>query len=834
MTVKVYKIKPGNTYLEGEDVSTFWYGGALSTFGLTAGAPDKPEVRQNLELGFSPDGRDKYVRNAGRPNRVGSLEVIFPVPKSLEALLHCGVLAVEAKAKADFIEAVKWALDVAEVRCARIRRGKNGVYKVAAKIAATVTVHTSARPAAPGQTPGPNAHAHVRIIHLGVSYDGKIKGALDLRPFFRDQRFLNAVFLDRLAANLRRSLGARIVRQRHGFRIVGVPASLVREWSARKAQIDRTARANTAKAREAAARETRAPKSPHTEEQLRSTWLDALKRHGVKIANIINQVRSIIPRTLEAKRAKRAAILAKEEAIHENGHFTQADLFRRALTISFGKGVSQAATLTAVERVVQRRAVVYLAEQKGEKVYSTKAQLRREAALLRTMDRLERRRHKPIRNVKFSSNLTANQREVTWRVCTSGRRLDVVEGRLETKTVLRELVRNYEAQRTLFGIGPKRMVFAVTHTGSAAQALAQDAVCQTMTADAFLEAASTKPFLRTLLKCLHRTDYSKFANPVGRLLDDLSRFRKPTLKIPRGSLLIIGHTSAMPTKHMQQILRIAEKRKCKVVLSGNRHEMTSPLQASGAFRHLVTKRPDLVNHLGAGATTTAAEAARRDGKDAVTEATVGQELLRLRDAGGLVMTGSTEQAMDRLLKSYARSGAVQAPHENLIVCGSNRVRREMNTAIQELRKTLGEVTGQGIHFGFDRRVYQGDRLVFRHNEPRAGYLTGTLATIAHVDRKALVVITDAGKRLELTPKHLRDADLGYALTHVTALGQNIRGRLWLLPGGNFSRQSLHSTLSSAEGRTNVFIAKAHLARLSRDAAKRLATEIKLEREGRHL
>ena len=83
----------------------------------------------------------------------------------------------------------------------------------------------------------PQLHIHTILINIGLRPDGST-GTLDPRALYRHQLAAGALFRAELAARLEHSLGLRARREGRCFELIGVPATLIEEFSKRRAQIE--------------------------------------------------------------------------------------------------------------------------------------------------------------------------------------------------------------------------------------------------------------------------------------------------------------------------------------------------------------------------------------------------------------------------------------------------------------------------------------------------------------------------------------------------------------------------------------------------------------------
>jgi conjugative relaxase-like TrwC/TraI family protein len=208
----------------------------------------------NLFRGFSPDGSEKWVHNAGRfdgkeRDRMPGFDLTFGLPKSVSI-----AYAIGSKETREAIErAARGAITVTigeiEKGCV-VRSGKGGKVREEAGIIAAVFQHATARQVDKETPPDMHVHYHLACINTGVTATGKT-GALQGRDFLNKTfaKEWGAKFREDLAQGIERA-GFEIERTKDGFELNGIPKEAVDHFSKRTAKIEELAPKETHSYRE--------------------------------------------------------------------------------------------------------------------------------------------------------------------------------------------------------------------------------------------------------------------------------------------------------------------------------------------------------------------------------------------------------------------------------------------------------------------------------------------------------------------------------------------------------------------------------------------------------
>lgn len=208
-----------------------WFGEGAAALGLTGNV--SPDQIRNLLEGKSPDGSKTLVQiqNWKDRERQSGWDFTLSSPKSLSALWSQVGDATRKKLEEAHVAAVKKALVFLEKEAAIARRGQGGRIFEKAKVVWVLFQHGASR------ANDPQVHTHCVLINLSLRDDGTT-GSLRSKEFFRLKMTAGAIYQLELANQLRAELNLKVVAEKVGFRIEGVPKELCREFSKRRRDIE--------------------------------------------------------------------------------------------------------------------------------------------------------------------------------------------------------------------------------------------------------------------------------------------------------------------------------------------------------------------------------------------------------------------------------------------------------------------------------------------------------------------------------------------------------------------------------------------------------------------
>ncbi len=245
----------GDYYL-GQEVAGQWHGKGAEILGLEYGSNVTKEQFSNLLQGRHPETGQNLMQRIRKDRRPG-MDLTFSVPKSVSL-----VWAINKDEK--IMEALQQSVretmerDVEPLMQRRVRTGKHAQTKQKShtgKLIYADFLHKTSRPVE-GKA-DPHLHVHAFVINWtqqnGKNYAGEFEEIVRQRPS------LQAKFEARLARKLNHELGYNVEhtrflqsgRMKNGWEIKGVERSTIEKFSRRTAQVEKHALENSVKDAEA-------------------------------------------------------------------------------------------------------------------------------------------------------------------------------------------------------------------------------------------------------------------------------------------------------------------------------------------------------------------------------------------------------------------------------------------------------------------------------------------------------------------------------------------------------------------------------------------------------
>lgn len=351
-----------------------WLGRGAERVGL-GGKAVEPETFRNLFRGFSPDGGEKWVHNAGRMSdgqrdRMPGFDFTFSAPKSVSITRALGSEEMQRAIERAHFEAIRKALEGAEAR-AIVRSGKGGCVKEQAGLIVGVFQHMTSRQIDERTMPDMQLHSHAVIINTGITASRRT-GALSGGEFFFNliHKDADAVYKAELAKGLIK-LGFELRRTADGFEIKGISEAAIEHFSKRTAQIDdKVDRENSTKAeRMKAAIETRTPKREVNALELQRYWQQQCLKFGVtkEFIDELARKEKAPSRNAGAEAAREAAT----ELAAEKGVYSARELKERTVETGIARGVSVKEASAAALAYIKSEEVVRIAveSETGTRLY---------------------------------------------------------------------------------------------------------------------------------------------------------------------------------------------------------------------------------------------------------------------------------------------------------------------------------------------------------------------------------------------------------------------------------------------------------------------------------
>jgi len=268
------KLAREDYYLSGGEPPGMWHGSGATALGISGKVA--PQKLRNLLSGFSPNGKQSLVQNAGSDRRQSGWDCTFSAPKSVSVLWSQLERTEQKKLEASHRAAVAEAIRYADW-LSYSRTGKGG------KVLEKVNTLWAAFEHGTSRAGDPQLHTHALLINIGVRPDGTT-GTIVSRDIFRNKMKIGALYRERLLQELMGHFPSlKTEKTKIGFELSDVPKDLCRFFSKRRAQIEKELRArgeSSAVDAKRAALLTRMKKETTSRKDLFTAWREAGAFHG--------------------------------------------------------------------------------------------------------------------------------------------------------------------------------------------------------------------------------------------------------------------------------------------------------------------------------------------------------------------------------------------------------------------------------------------------------------------------------------------------------------------------------------------------------------------------
>jgi conjugative relaxase-like TrwC/TraI family protein len=777
-------------YLGGSEARGEWLGVGARELGL-AGPVGAFELRRLLG-GLDP--RDGSRLRSSRA-RVAGFDLTFSAPKSVSVIFGIGDADARGAVRAAHDHAVREAVGYLERSAAAVRRGRGGaVVEQASGLVAAGFRHRTSRAG------DPQLHTHVLVANLGRGSDGRWT-ALDGRRLYAEARTASFLYQAVLRSELTRTLGVEWTPVRKGIaEVVGVPRSVLKAFSRRRADIEAALAersASGARAAEVAALATRRRKDTHVRaDNLVGEWRASAEALGFgreELALIMGRARSRVPNAVVWERAE-GQLCAATGLTERSTTFSRREVIQGLCEVlPAGARVDVAALELAAQRFLGSPEVVPLmpvgeARDEGavfrrrdgrvmplsmaELCYSTRELLSLEARL---MDRVAGARRAGggttaegmvERALAARPTLSAGQREAVERLCLDGDGGAVVVGKAGAgKTFALAAAREaWQASGyPVLGVATARRAAAELRDGAGIQ-----------------------------------------STSVAALLGELRRDAGGGL--PERCVLVVDEAGMVPTRDIAALLEHVERAGGKLVMVGD-HRQLPELQAGGAFGGLVQRglaielRENLRQR----------HAWERAALDHVREGRPEPALALYAGHGRLHVEATEPDARERLVRDW---WAVRDPDRAVMIARRRVDVAELNALARERMRAAGALDGRelllpGGEFAVD------DRVVVKRNDLGRGVHNGDRGRVVAIDPAAITLTLAFGDR------HVRlDRDFllgvaadgeptvlhGYAITGHVAQGLTV-DHAFVLAADGMSREWAYVALSRGRESNQLYLAE---------------------------
>jgi len=746
-------------YLQGGEPPGQWIGGGAEELGLK-GEVSREEL-QNIMQGFSADGEEALVQNAGAKDRRSAWDLTFSAPKSVSVVWSQSSGEVRSEIQEAHKEAVKKSLQYLNDAAAITRRGKGGVSEEQVNLAVAAFEHGTSRAG------DPQLHTHALVMNVAKRVDGS-SGTIETRPLFQHKMAAGALYRAELSHQLESRLGLLSSRQGSSFELIGVSKELAEEFSKRRREIKKTLLDQgytSAVAAKVVTLNTREVKGHISREQLFSEWQKKGEELGWsknELGKLLSEERPRRDITFERARTTEQAL---DKATVHSSHFPKRDIVRYSAEEAQGRGIGAEAVLSEVENQFRNSSeIVSLGRVKGDIHYSTKEMIELERGMLADVYELNSKPSSPVRDEALKrvfmrrSTISSEQKEAVRHIASADGAIKVVSGMAGTG-------KSYmlgAAREALEASG--FVVYGTAISGKAAQGLTSGSGISSQT-------------------------IAKTFNLIN----------SGELKLGRNSVLIVDEAGMVGTRLMAELVSLVKQSGAKLVLVGDSKQL-QPIDAGGPLAAIAKK-------IGERKLTKIVRQRDIWAREAVQSFASGDSKTALRsfsERGLLSVSDTRQEAIGSLVKAWEERG-VTGPKEHIIIVSTNQDAADLNYLAQERRKEAGELGNSFFQVNSDH-FYAGDRVLFTKNSLHFKVKNGTLGTVLKVrpGKEEIEVQLDSGLKTRIQTKTYKHFKLGYAITTHKAQGMTAENAYLLVGGPMQDREFSYVQASRAKLQTRIF------------------------------
>lgn len=522
-------------YAEGQELTGRWRGAAARRLGLD-GTIEKADWDALCDNRDPHTGERLTART--RADRTVGYDFNFHVPKSVSLLYAVTRDERLLDAFRDSVDATMHDIE-AEMQT-RVRKSKQNEDRTTGNMAWGEFVHFTSRPV--DGEPDPHLHAHCFVFNQTFDTDEQTWKAGQFRDLKRDAPFFEAVFHSRLASRLA-DLGLPIERTKNGWELIGIGKPTLAKFSRRTKQIEDKAREmgiDDAEAKSELGAKTRSRKAKDlTMPELEQRWRGRLTAEEKQQLAALELRLGGNAEPADGSAAERGLEFAVGHCFERKSVVPERTLLATALRHSIGKA--------RVEQVTRRceRSDLIRAMRKNQRMVTTRGVLAEEQRLVE-FARRGRGTCRPfigrLGNWKRDW-LNDAQKQAVRHITQSRDRVIVMRGAagVGKTTLMQEAVEAMEEGGT--------KVFAFAPSADASRGTLREAGFGN-------------------------------ADTVAMLLRDERKQREI-----EGQLVWIDEAGLLGTKTLAEVFDLAERRNCRLLLSGDRYQHGS-VERGAALRLL--------------------------------------------------------------------------------------------------------------------------------------------------------------------------------------------------------------------------------------------------------
>jgi conjugative relaxase-like TrwC/TraI family protein len=776
-----------------------WVGSAARELGIGGAVAD--HALHAALSGVHPRTGDPLAERRGG-TRIAGFDVTCSAPKSVSVLYGLSDEGLSAEVCAAHETAVDGALDYIERQAAVARRGAGGADTVAGGadtvagngFLAAAFRHRSSRAG------DPQLHTHVLVANMTKAGDGRWT-ALDARHLYAHAKTAGYLYQAQLRAELSRRLGVEWTEVHKGVaEIEGVPAPVMRAFSRRRAEIERTLAErgeHSQSAARVAALDTRRAKDYGVEpESLRQRWRDQARQLGCDRG----QLEAIIGRPdAHQREPARTGTLAAELASPQGLTAKRSSFTRRDVIQATCERLPGADAETA-----EHFADAFLASEHAVPLATDIRQLTYRDVIQRADGRVvpatagERRHSTP-------ELLAIERRLIEGALARQDERSGVVSARALDAAL---------ARRPTLGVDQAAMVRRLTRDGFGVQVVTGKAgTGKTFALDA-ARAAWQADGYRVIGAAVARRAARELEDGAGiestslaALLHDLRMGGEYGL--PPHSVVVLDEAGMAGTRQLAELLDHTEAASAKVALVGDPHQLPE-IDAGGAFRALLLRTDpiELIEN------RRQREAWEHAALDDLRAGRPDEAISAYRRHGRITLGEGAQDVRERLVADWWQ---VASDGDAAMIALRRADVADLNQRARALMRSNRRLGTDELRVG-EREFAVGDHVVTLKNARQLDVVNGTRGVITAVDHEAveIAVQTHDGREL-LLPRSYLDAeterggptlDHGYALTGHKAQGMTT-ARSFVLGTDDLYREWGYVAMSRGSEENRLYVVAPH-------------------------